>query len=175
MDDNSATSKNSRDSSKAATSLTPADRSARFRLIYDDLTSYCDKVWGNIAAMKSSAMEHAFLSASLLGIYFAFDATSDYKIGWWGLTGILLILAVTLPHLLLVVKIISVPEYRLGSRHAERPSGETERLIIAIKEANADALDKKSRDIISWYRIARNFWFIGAGTSVLLGLVEYLV
>ena len=175
MDDNTAASKNSRDSSKAATSLTPADRSARFRLIYDDLSSYCDKMWANIAAMRGRAMEHAILSASLLGLHLAFVAASDYKIGWWSLTGILILTATTLPHLILVVSITQLPEFHLSTKHAETPVGESERLIISAKEATAKALDKKSATIVNLYQIARNFWFIGATMSILLGLVEYLI
>lgn len=175
MDDNTAASKNPRDGSKTATSMTPADRSARFRLIYDDLSSYCDKMWANIAAMRNRAMEHALLSASLLGLHLAFVAASDYKIGWWSLTGILILTATTLPHLILVVSITQLPEFHLSAKHAETPVGESERLIISAKEAIAKALDKKSATIVNLYQIARNFWFIGAAMSILLGLVEYLI
>lgn len=91
MDDNTQNSADStRNTNSSNQLLSPSDLSARYRLVYDDICLFCAEMWANITSTRSRAVEHVIFSASLLGLYFAFDAALDsYRIRWLGLACIL--------------------------------------------------------------------------------------
>ena len=119
-------------------------------------------------------MEHIVFTASLLGLYLASDAASSrYEIGWWGLAGILILASASLPHLLLVMSVVKIDEFRLSAIHAGRPVGEPERQIVDELERKAEVLKEKSTTIGNAYTRLRNLWISGVITSISLGVVEW--
>ena len=177
MDDNTqASASNADNSSLEGRPLPQSDRSARYRLIYDDICRYCNDMWANISATRGRAVEHAIFSASLLGLYFAFGAAYDsYEIGWLGLTGALALLFTTLPHLRIVIGITKIRESRLNIGHSESPLGGPEKLIITAQETKADALERKSEAIGKMYVSARMYWLIGVTAGAALGVLEWFL
>ena len=148
----------------------------RFWLIYENICRYCDRMWANIASMRSRAMEHIIFTATILGLYLGFSGAFDYKIGWWSFTGILSLLVCTLPHLLLTLKVIGVEEYRLGPEHITNTQGEPEQKILDALDRMAYTLVEESRQISSRYFAARIFfWRIGFPVWVTLCLLDWLL
>lgn len=148
----------------------------RFWLIYENICRYCDRMWANIVAVRSRAMEHIIFTASILGLYLGFDAASEYKIGWWGFAGIACLLAFTLPHILIAVSITDVGEFRLSPMHAGRPKGETESKTLEALDEIAELLADKAMEIYVRYIFARNyFWRIGVPLAIALGMLEWLL
>ena len=179
MNDNTASSTSNADNhngNRSSEVLSPSDLSARYRLVYDDICLFCTEMWANITSTRSRAVEHVIFSASLLGLYFAFDAALDsYRIRWLGLVCILALIAGTFHHFRIVVGVIRVNESRLGMRHVAIPSGISESLIIADKEEKADKLRKISLRIGNEFIRAKKFWYIGVALSFVLGVIEWFV
>ena len=111
MDDNqenNAYSTDNHNDNRFSEVLSPSDLSARYRLVYDDICLFCAEMWANITSTRSRAVEHVIFSASLLGLYFAFDAALDsYRIRWLGLACILALIAGTFHHFRIVVGAVS--------------------------------------------------------------------
>lgn len=148
----------------------------RFWLIYENICRYCDRMWANIASMRSRAMEHIVFTATILGLYLGFDAVSEYKMGWWGFVGILCLLLFTLPHLQLTAGTTYVDEFRLGIKHAGRPEGEPERKTLEFLEEDAKLLGEENAKIGKRYSMARNFfWLIGFPLAIALGVLEWFI
>ena len=121
-------------------------------------------------------MEHIIFTASLLGLYLGFDASSQYKIGWWGFAGILSLLVFTLPHLLITVSITEVDEIFLGPEQAERPRGEAEGKVLEALSVVAKALEDATEKITRRYSLARNFfWLIGFPLGISLVVIEWFL
>ena len=176
MDDNTQASNNTGNDNGPSQPLPPSDQSARYRLIYDDICRYCSEMWANITSVRSRAVEHVVFTASLLGLYLASDAASNrYEIGWWGLAGILILASAALPHLLLVMSVVKIDEFRLRAIHAGRPMGEPERQIVDELERKAEVLKEKSTTIGNAYTRLRNLWSLGVITSITLGVIEWLI
>ena len=177
MNDNTKDSANSTDNdNRSSEVLSASDLSARYRLVYDDICLFCAEMWANITSTRSRAVEHVIFSASLLGLYFAFDAALDsYRIRWLGLACILALIAGTFHHFRIVVGVIRVNESRLGMRHVTTPSGISKSLIIADKEKKADKLRKISLRIGHEFIRAKKFWYIGVALGTVLGVIEWFV
>ncbi len=153
----------------------PSGHMARYRWIYDDLCRYCNDMWGNIASIRIRAVEHVIFSASLLGLYLAFAAASEYEIGWWGLGSVALLTAVATPHLLLVVNLTKTDEFYLRALHSESPAGEPELMIIKKLEDKAEALNGQAKERGRKYVRAKNLWFIGIGVCSALVVLDWLL
>lgn len=159
-----------------AQTLPPDSPPDRFWLIYENICRFCDRMWANIASMRSRAMEHIIFAATILGLYLGFSSAFDYKIGWWSFTGILSLLAFTLPHLLLTLKVIGIKEYRLGPEHIANPQEEPEKKLLDALDRMAYTLDEESGKISSRYFAARNFfWRIGFPIWVTLCVLDWLL
>ena len=80
MDDNPNISAEGADTAPEGNthSLPPNDLSARYQFFYNDISRYCNDMWAIIASVRHRAVEHVIFSASLLGLYLAFDAASNY-------------------------------------------------------------------------------------------------
>lgn len=148
----------------------------RFWLIYENICRYCDRMWANIASMRSRAMEHIVFTATILGLYLGLDASSEYQIGWWGFAGILCLLAFTLPHLMLTINLTDVDEFYLGPEHAGRPEGEPEEKILDALNKTAAIMYRESSLISKQYRIARSsFWLVGFPLEVALAVIDWIL
>lgn len=178
MDDNPNISAEGADTTPEGNthSLPPNDLSARYQFFYNDISRYCNDMWAIIASVRHRAVEHVIFSASLLGLYLAFDAASDYyKISWWGFTAILVLVAATLPHLRLVVDFTEVEERHLDIAHLHDPLGKPESASIKALEDKAEILHKKSTQSGSRYIFARGLWFLGAAIGTALTAIEWFV
>lgn len=154
--------------------LSPNDLSARYQFFYNDICRYCNDMWAIITSVRHRAVEHVIFSASLLGLYLAFDAASDdYKISWWGFTAILVLVTATLPHLRLVVDFTEVDEHHLDIAHLHDPLGKPESASIKALEDKAETLHKKSTQSGSRYIFARAVWFMGAISTAALSVIEW--
>lgn len=174
MDDNSATSANSAESTPNGF-INQRDLTARYRWIYDDLCRYCNEMWANIASIRIRAVEHVIFSASLLGLHLAFAAASEYTIRWWGLSSILFLAAVTIPHLLLMVNLVKTDEFYLRTLHSHSPAGEPERMIVARLEEKAEFLNAFAQERGRKYITAKNYWFIGIVVCCALAVIEWFL
>ena len=174
MDDNTQASASSTEGTPSGF-IYQSDLMARYRWIYDDLCRYCNDMWASIASTRSRAVEHVIFSATLLGLYLALAAGTEYRIGWWGLISILLITSVTVPHLWLVVSVVKTDEYHLKTIHADSPFGEPEKMLVASLEKKAKDLREQSEKGGKLYVVARNAWFIGLGICSALGVLEWFL
>ena len=174
MDDNTKASASNAENTPSSF-INQRDLTARYRWIYDDLCRYCNEMWANIASIRIRAVEHVIFSASLLGLHLAFTAASEYMIRWWGLSSILLLAAVTIPHLLLMVNLVKTDEFYLRTLHSHSPAGEPERMIVARLEEKAEFLNTFAQERGRKYTKAKNYWFIGIVVCCALAVIEWFL